>query len=303
MKMKQKSGKDTIYMKDIDPLKMLVELVTHRANEKDEEINNRLLKKLVMNYALAEKNLVELNQIKNKFLGIAAHDLRNPLGSIMGFSEILLDQEVGPLNDDQRECLSIISYAASNMLNLVNELLDVAVIESGKLDLHFTPGSLKDLLEQRVKLNTMVAQKKNIRLHAEFGELPEVVFDENRVGQVVDNLISNAIKFSPFDTNIHISLVQEASAARVVVRDEGPGISEEDQMKLFGEFQKLSARPTGEEKSTGLGLAIVKKIVEAHHGAIEVKSKLGEGSAFSFTLPLKGSRELNGFKKSNLNRT
>ena len=147
---------------------------------------------------------------------------------------------------------------------------------------------LKELLEERVKICQTVAQRKNIRLHAIYSELPEAMFDENRINQVVDNLISNAVKFSPPDTDIYISLEKEGETGKVSVRDQGPGISEEDQTKLFGEFQKLSARPTGDESSTGLGLSIVKKIIDAHKGNIWVESKLGEGSTFIFTLPLEG---------------
>ena len=133
---------------------------------------------------------------------------------------------------------------------------------------------------------TTVAQRKNIRLHATYSEIPQVQFDEKRINQVVDNLISNAIKFSPLGTDIYISMGQEGDMAKVSVRDQGPGISVEDQARLFGEFQKLSARPTGDESSTGLGLSIVKKIIEEHKGSILVESKAGEGSTFIFKLPL-----------------
>jgi two-component system, sensor histidine kinase and response regulator len=281
------SNLDITKTRRMNSQQLITELISYRANEKDSEINTRMLKKLIMNYALAEKKLVELNQLKNKFLGIAAHDLRNPLGAIQGFSDILLDQDIGQLNEDQQECLSVINSASRSMLELVNELLDVAVIESGNLNLKLRSGSLKKLLTERIRQINIVAQKKQISLCAELAENPEALFDENRIGQVIDNLVSNAIKFSNSGTSIYIGLRQEGNIARISVRDEGPGISPNDQLKLFGEFQKLSARPTGEEKSTGLGLAIVKRIIEAHHGEIEVESKLGEGSTFSFTLPLK----------------
>ena len=273
-------------LKTSHSIELVKELISCLANEKDERINNQLLKELVMNYSLAERDLLELNQLKNKFLGIAAHDLRNPLSSIQGFCSILMDESMGELNEEQSECLSIINNASSSMLDLVNELLDVSVIESGKLALKFESSSLNELLENKIRQNAIISQKKNITIHPDLAELPELVFDRNRIGQVVDNLISNAIKFSPFESNIYIELKRDGNTARISVRDEGPGISPGDQAKLFGEFQKLSARPTGEEKSTGLGLAIVKKIIEAHRGTIEVDSRLGEGSTFSFALPL-----------------
>jgi len=256
------------------------------AHLKDMEVNHALMKRLIIRYSQTERELYEINQLKNKFLGMAAHDLRNPLASIRGFSEFLKDEETGPLNDDQRECVEIIHSASENMLNLVNELLDVSVIESGKLILDLKLNSIDALVAERVRLNTISAQRKNTRLHVDFAWKGEAMFDSSRMSQVLDNLISNAIKYSPPDSDIHISVKKEENKLRVSVRDQGPGISPEDRKKLFGEFQKLSAQPTGGEKSTGLGLSIAKKIVEAHGGTIEVESEPGSGSTFFFTLPL-----------------
>ncbi len=264
---------------------LLKELIEYRAVERDRGINSLLLKKLVIDYSIVERKLVELNELKNKFLGMAAHDLRNPLASIGGFCEILLEDE-NSLTEDQKEMLTIIHSASENMLSLVNDLLDVSIIESGKLKLERERGSLKKVLEDRIRLNKIVAQKKNIQLHSSITGITDILFDKNRTAQVIDNLISNAIKFSPLDSNIYIYLEKVGKMAKISVKDEGPGISPEDQSKLFGDFQKLSARPTGGEKSTGLGLAIVKKIVEAHQGTVEVQSQLGSGSTFSFTIPL-----------------
>ena len=117
-------------------------------------------------------------------------------------------------------------------------------------------------------------------------DIPDLVFDPDRIGQAIDNLVSNAIKYSPHGSIVHVTLAQKDNEAQISVQDEGPGLSEEDQSKLFGAFQKLSATPTDGEKSTGLGLSIVKKIVEAHNGSVEVWSQLGSGSTFSFTIPL-----------------
>ena len=265
--------------------KLLKEMLENRASKKDNVINNQLLKKLVKNYAVVEQKLVELNDLKNKFLGIAAHDLRNPLTSIRGFCEILLEDE-DSLSEDQKEMLDIIHEESENMLTLVNDLLDVSVIESGKLQLQLDRGSIKKVIEDRIKLSKMVAKKKNIALNYSLSDIPDILLDANRIAQVIDNLIGNAVKFSPSGTKIFITLKRERNMAKVSIQDEGPGISKEDQAKLFGDFQKLTARPTGGEKSTGLGLAIVKKIIEAHKGALSVESKLGKGSTFSFELPL-----------------
>ncbi len=265
--------------------KLLKEMLENRASKKDNIINSQLLKKLVKNYAIAEQKLVELNDLKNKFLGIAAHDLRNPLTSIRGFCEILLEDE-DSLSEDQKEMLDIIHEESESMLTLVNDLLDVSVIESGKLQLQLNKGSIKKLIEERIRLSKMVAKKKNIKLNYSLSDIPDVLFDTNRFAQVIDNLIGNAVKFSPSGTKIFITLKREKNMAKVSIQDEGPGISKEDQAKLFGEFQKLTARPTGGEKSTGLGLAIVKKIIEAHKGIISADSILGEGTTFTVLLPL-----------------
>lgn len=234
----------------------------------------------------SNKELFELNQLKNKFLGMAAHDLRNPLGIIRSFSEILMEDAEDALNGEQRDWLSIIYRTSDKMLDLINELLDISVIESGKLDLKLKPGSLKELLEECVRIGQTLAERKKIRLHTTFSKIRQSLFDENRLNQAVDNLLSNAIKFSPLDTDIYISMEQEGDIAKVKVRDQGPGLSKEDQTKLFGEFQKLSARPTADESSTGLGLSIVKKIINAHNGNVWVESTLGAGATFIFTLPL-----------------
>ncbi len=233
----------------------------------------------------SNKELVCLNNLKNKFLSIAAHDLRNPLTSIRGLSEILVGEAFGPLTAEQEEYLTIINTTADEMLSLVNDLLDVSVIESGKLELRPALDSLKDSLEERLKIITVIADRKGIRIEATLAPVPDVVFDSNRISQVIDNLLSNAIKFSPANSTIHITLAEAGNGVRVSVRDEGPGIPPEERARLFGEFQRLSAQPTAGEKSTGLGLAIVKKIIDAHQGFMEVESEVGLGSIFSFTLP------------------
>ncbi len=268
-----------------DQFALYRELVKYRANEKDREIRSRLLRELIMKYSLAERRLKELNDLKNRFLGIAAHDLRNPLVSIRGFSEIILEGETGPLTDDQREFITIINSASQSMLALVNDLLDVSVIESGKLDLRKTVQSLGTLILDRLRLQEIVARQKTITIRTEFDEVPDFPFDSERMAQVVDNLVSNAVKFSPPGSEIQVRLEMKGEDVRCAVIDKGPGVSPGDRTMLFGAFQRLSARPTGGEKSTGLGLSIVKKIVEAHEGVIDVISEPGAGSEFYFSIP------------------
>lgn len=287
-----KSGANDYLLKDEniqDTVSLSVESVweKHSLKKKNIELMHDLALK---NEALEKSNqkLTELNQLKNKFLGIAAHDMRNPLTSIKGLSEIIINGLAGPVSAEQKECLLTVFTTADQMLTLVNDLLDVSVIESGRLELQLRMDSLKELIENRLKINRVVAERKKITIHADLADIPGLSFDRNRISQVFDNLVGNSIKFSPEGSNIHVTLKHEGNSAKVGVRDEGPGLSEDDKGKLFGEFQKLSARPTGGEKSTGLGLAIVKKIIEAHKGALEVQSAVGAGSTFSFTIPLGG---------------
>jgi two-component system sensor histidine kinase/response regulator len=276
-------------------------LLEHWATQKDHELKHELLKNLVLRYATVERELaelsdkqMELNQLKNRFVGIAAHDLRNPLSSIRGLSELMLSDITGPLAEEQREFLSTIYAASRDMLNLVNDLLDISVIESGRLDLKIQRDSLKLLVRERLHIVKLLAERKDIRFVTDFQKLPDVPFDRNRLSQVVDNLIGNAVKYSPVGSTITVRLFEAGGMAVVGVSDEGSGIAPEDQQRIFGEFQKIRVQHAEAEKSTGLGLAIAKRIVEGHRGVLTVRSEVGSGSTFSFAIPMEedhGGRE------------
>ncbi|MBF0154503.1 MAG: hybrid sensor histidine kinase/response regulator [Magnetococcales bacterium] len=226
--------------------------------------------------------LQELNQVKNRFLGMAAHDLRNPLTFIRGTSELL---QKTPLPEEKRSMfLKSIHEVSNQMLTLVNDLLDVAAIESGHFDVDLQEYNLSRLVAERVELITLSAQEKGIRLVVEAGEVPDTRFDRGRMGQVVDNLLSNAVKFSLPGTTVRVETRATDASIQVTVTDQGPGLSAEDMGKMFGAFQKLATRPTGNESSTGLGLSIVKKIVDAHNGTIAVTSEVGRGTTFTLSL-------------------
>ena len=237
---------------------------------------------------IRQKNtqLAELNETKNKFLGIASHDLRNPLYTIRSFTEIIKDGMVGDVNDEQKDMLGSIYNASIFMKALLENLLDISKIESGKIELEKQMQDFNLLVRQQVELHQLLAKKKNIALHLNHGEIPPFPFDQSAMIQVIGNFVGNAIKFSPPNTHIYIATEKTEGGARFSVRDEGPGLSQEDQKLLFKEFQRLSAQPTGNEKSTGLGLAIVKKLINLHEGEVGVHSTLGEGSTFFFILPI-----------------
>ena len=238
-----------------------------------------------LNSTLAEKNaaLLASNQIKNTFLGIAAHDLRNPLTSLIGMSELLVDV---PLKETvKQEFYTGIKRASEHMLSMVNDLLDVSAIESGSFNLRPTTSPLHTLLQDRVRLATFTAQSKDIALHYDDRVEISLTMDVNRITQVIDNLLTNAIKFSSPGRSVQIGVEVVQDRVAFFVADQGPGISEKDQQRLFGHFQRLSNQPTAGERSTGLGLAIVHKVVVAHGGEITVESTLGVGSRFTVSLP------------------
>jgi signal transduction histidine kinase len=231
--------------------------------------------------------LKKLNDLKNHFLGVAAHDLRNPIGIIMGYSNFLLEELEPHLSAGQIEMLKTIQGTSEFMLHLLNELLDITAIESGKLHLELARLNLLDLIKKNVALNSIIAEMKNISIHVEsFEILPEILADESKIIQVMNNLINNAIKYSNPNTRIRISLFLTGENITVAVADQGLGIPDAELGKLFKPFERTSVKGTRGEKSTGLGLSIVRNIILGHKGKIWVESKVGVGSTFYFSLPL-----------------
>lgn len=232
------------------------------------------------------KKLNKLNALKNNFLGIASHDLRNPLYAIMSYADILADGSLGELNDNQRGILEKMIKSGKHMCNLLGNLLDVSQIESGQYSLNKSSQDINVLANDQIEKYQLVAKEKNIDLHFRSEVSPIVTVDQCSIIQVMDNFIGNAIKFSPNNTKICVRTEILNNHLRFFVKDEGPGISEEDQKLAFNEFQTLSSKPTGGEKSTGLGLAISKKLIQLHGGKVGVASQLGKGSTFYFDLPI-----------------
>ncbi len=241
--------------------------------------------------ALSEANerLSELDKERTAFLGIAAHDLRSPLSTIIGFAQLI--QQVSPPTDPlQRDSVERILSSGKRMQHLLDRLLSVQAIEEGKLRIDLKPCDLVALARQTVEQYRAAAQKKSIRLDFVPGaNLPPVQSDAAATTQILDNLISNAIKFSPADRSVVVRVVRgngkpDDDCVSVEVQDAGPGLSEEDQRKLYGRFAKLSATPTGGESSSGLGLSIVRRLADAISGQLTCHSKLGEGATFSLSL-------------------
>ncbi len=231
--------------------------------------------------------LEALNEQKNRLLGMAAHDLRNPLGVILAYSDFLETEASAVLDADQRDFVSTIKSTSEFMLNLINDLLDVSTIESGRLHLDPAPTDLNELVRHNVSRNRVLAHQKRIGLDFEDTEkLPPITIDRGKIEQVLNNLIGNAVKYSHPDTRVTVRIARDETLVTVSVADQGQGIPEEDLPKLFKAFGRTSVQATAGEQSTGLGLAIVRKIVEGHGGAMSVQSCVGKGSTFSFTLPM-----------------
>jgi PAS domain S-box-containing protein len=227
------------------------------------------------------KALKRLNEEKNEFLGIAAHDLKNPLAGIRTSAEILL--RYYPKEEKAENFIHNIIASADQMLDIVTKLLDVNIIESGGYDVHMRRISL-DVFDKKIENYQVRAAEKAIMLSHESIEA-NILADEFALQQVFDNLISNAIKFSPKWSKVCVRMVRHLSdrgqaKVRIEVQDQGPGLTEQDKRKLFSKFARLSAKPTGQESSTGLGLSIVKRLVEEMGGQVWCESEHGKGATF-----------------------
>lgn len=234
------------------------------------------------------KRLTELNDIKNRFLGMAAHDLRNPMTTIKGYAEIILMSNISEDTESIESYVRHIMQATDATQHILTDLLDFSAIESGKYSFNFQEYNLIDILKENIKFNAMISKKKNISIILEnlLDDTVYITTDKPKFDQILNNLISNAVKFSNRDTLITVKCTKLSKNYLISVKDQGQGIAEDEIDKLFEPFTKTSTRSTAGEKSTGLGLAIVKKLVEGLDGKIYVQSNLGEGSEFSVSLPV-----------------
>ncbi len=231
--------------------------------------------------------LERTNKLKDQMLGMAAHDLRNPLSVIQNYADFLMeDIQKGSVGKEQYELAKEIKESSEYMVQIVEGMLDISAIESGSVSLDREEVDLHRLIQRAVSLNRPSAEKKNIRLDINLCDEPCVKsIDYHKFQQVLNNLISNAIKYSEANTTATVGVEKDEKELIIYVADEGQGIPEEDRDKLFQPFAKIDVEATAGEKSTGLGLAITKKIVETHGGSIDVETKIGEGTTFYVHLP------------------
>ncbi len=235
--------------------------------------------------------LRELNALKDRFLQIAAHDLRNPIHNIVIGLELLerIDPDLRAQIRDFDVVMEMMRVAVQTMQTIISDFLDFQALRSGKIKLDLKPTALNEVVARVIAQHRPAAEAKSITLHAQLApSLPSTLADPGRVAQVVSNLISNAIKFSPQGASVGVRTRLIGGQIVVEVADNGPGIPEEEIALLFQEFARLSNRPTAGEPSSGVGLSIARQLVEMHGGRIGVKSQVGKGSLFWFTLPVKG---------------
>ena len=226
---------------------------------------------------------------KSEFLANMSHELRTPLNAISGFSQVLRRGLVGEINEKQSEYLDDVLTASRHLLSLIDDVLDLAKVEAGQIELRVAPFYLFDVLEGGAVVVRERATRGEVRVSVTSDPgITTVVGDERRIKQVIFNLLSNAVKFTPAGGEVSVSAGRVDGEIRVSVRDTGPGIPPEDQERIFEEFQQAEAGKEQRE-GTGLGLALSKRLVELHNGRIWVESIPGSGSTFTFTLPQAGA--------------
>jgi signal transduction histidine kinase len=250
----------------------------------NQELNN-------LTRQLHKKNaqLQRLNEEKNQFLGMAAHDLRKPIGLVIAYSDFLMEEAAQILNREQIGFLNAISSSCLFMKQLVDDFLDVSAIEAGKLELDLQTTAIDTVLAESLRLVNLAAAKKGIELQVNVEEnIPRITMDAHKIEQVITNLVSNAIEHSDSADRVVINLSSNDESILFSVQDSGPGIAPEEIANLFKPFEKAGTKKTTGEKSTGLGMLISRKIIEAHGGEIRIESKLGKGTTIHFNLPFKG---------------
>lgn len=278
------SGTNEVFKEEIEihPVNVLSKIVLAAHASKVMDNDELIAIVIVLRNITKEK---EVDKLKTELVHVVAHELRSPLTSIAGFSEILKDPELAAIT--RREYIAIIHYESGRLADLINKFLDISRIESGQTPLTRIPVDIVTVISNVLSINAHMAIKKHIGVHTHFDEsVPLVLVDPDLIGQVALNLFSNAVKYSPEHCDISISIRSLNNNVIVEVRDAGYGISKENLNHLFQKFFRAKDdKNVKDVEGTGLGLAFVKEIIQQHDGRVNVESELGKGSVFSFSLP------------------
>jgi signal transduction histidine kinase len=249
--------------------------------------------------AILYEQVIEANNAKSEFVSMVSHELKTPMTSVQGYTDLILSGVTGELTEKQRQFLQTITANIKRMGTLIQDLTDISRIETNHLRISPAPMSFAQVVSETLQITQTLSQEKQIVVHVDLPvDLPAVMGDQERLVQVMTNLVSNACKYSPPDSDVFLTVVTDLQVKQnsdngsrpqpVVVcsvRDSGYGISEEDQAKLFTKFFRAGDPNIRQSSGTGLGLSITKGIVELHGGSIWFESKLGEGTTFHFTIP------------------
>jgi two-component system, sensor histidine kinase and response regulator len=270
-----KTGAVDYITKPFNTMELLARVQTHLELKKSRDLlaeKNRYLE-------MMSTGLARLNHEKNDFMGIAAHDLKNPLTTIKGLADFLR-QDVDIPQESMKVILENIMKSAERMFAIVRNLLDVNAIESGNFRFAPSPIDLEESVRELVSQYEYQASVKRVTFAVEADAGAVIHVNPDSMTQILDNLISNALKYSPHNSEVTVRVRKAGGKVRCEVQDKGEGLTEADKAKLFGKFSQLSARPTADEQSTGLGLFIVKKLVEAMNGTVWCESEYGKGATF-----------------------
>lgn len=249
---------------------------------------NAKLEREITDRERIERELVNANQLKSEFLASMSHELRTPLNGIIGFTELMVDEKAGGLNDVQKECCNHTLTSGRHLLQLINDILDLSKIESGRMELNPEAFDLQTAVDEVMVVAGQLAAKKGITIeHNLTALLATVTLDRQKFKQVLFNLVSNAVKFTREGGHVSMTIDTESAAIlRAQIRDSGIGIKSEDLDRLFVEFQRLDSGRGVSQEGTGLGLALTKRLIDLQRGRISVESEWGKGSLFTVLLPL-----------------
>lgn len=275
-------------------LRSEVQATTRELEHTNKRLIDRVRELKILSAELEErvKELTHANKAKDEFLSIVSHELRTPLTSLNGFLAVVLDGESGTINEEQRKFLTIAKQGADRLNALIGDLLDISRIEGGRMNLVMATCSIQDILKKSVEKMNVAADSKKINIvFQSAAELPTVWADANRIQQVVDNLVANAIKFTDNQGQVTVISEERGDLVQVSVQDTGPGLAPEDQKRVFDMFYQVDASARRKAGGAGLGLSIAYGIISLHGGQLWVESELGNGSTFKFVLPRSKERK------------